>query len=122
MNVGEIIDELYEIRSMRLDFENQAEALKFQEKQLEFELINLAKDLGVQSLKGGYASFSIKDEVTPTVIAWAPIYEFIKLKDDFTLLQKRLSVASWREYYETENLIIPGTQEFNITKASLRKI
>ena len=122
MNVGERIDELYELRSMRLDFEKQVEALRAQEKQLEGELIGLAQDLGVQSLKGSQASFAIKSEVTPSVVDWTPVYEFIKLKDDFTLLQKRLSVTSWREYYQAENLIVPGTVEFTLIKASLRKI
>ena len=51
-----------------------------------------------------------------------PIYDFILEKQDFGILQKRLSIATWRDYYTEENIILPGTEAFQQIKASLRKL
>jgi len=122
MNIGEMINELYELRSMRLDFEKQVEAMKQEEKALEAALTEQAQSLAVTSLKSNIASFSISTEVVPNVLDWESIYKFITEKEDFSLLQKRISVTSWRDYYTEESILVPGTQAFEKIKASLRKI
>jgi hypothetical protein len=121
MNIGEQIDALYELRSMRRDFEAQVEELKSQEKQIEQDLIDQTQELGVTSLKGNLAMFSTKAEVLPVVKDWDAIYAFILDNLAFDLLHKRLSTTTWRELHE-EGIILPGTEEFFQIKASLRKL
>jgi hypothetical protein len=121
MNLGEKIDTLYATRQMRLDLEKQAEELKRFEKALEDELVEDLEGISIASAKGSKASFSISKSITPNVEDWDAIHAFMFEKEDASILQKRLSTTVWREYFDDE-IIIPGTEAFEITKASLRKI
>lgn len=121
MNLGETIDALYDCREQRLKLERDAEELRKEETRLTKHLTDELANAGTTAMKGTRASFSIKQEVTPTVREWDKLYEFIKDNNDFSALQKRISVGTWKEYYD-DGLVLPGTEAFEITKSFLRKI
>ena len=121
MSLGEQIDALYELRERRIALQREADDLKRQETNLEFELMSQVTSLGIAAAKGRRASFSVTHEVVPNVNDWSKLHDYIIIEKDFTLLQKRIGVTAWRDYYET-GLLIPGTDAVTLNKVNLRKV
>jgi hypothetical protein len=118
--VGELIDELFETRTLRLVLEKKAEALKKEEARLSDFLIGELKQQDTTAMRGHQAMFSIKKVVVPSVLDWPKVFEFIKENDAFSLVQKRIGVQSWNEYNDS-GLVVPGTEALELDKYSLTK-
>lgn len=120
-NIGEMIDTLYEIREQRLVLERQAAELKKVETQLSNDIVSDLSEVALQAGRGNRASFSFKTEEVPNVINWPHLYKFVATTNEFGLLQKRIAVPVWKSFKEESDLIIPGTEVFQMTKVSLTK-
>lgn len=121
MNVGEMIDKLYNTKAMRQALDKESAELKSEEQRLEAELVGKLGELNIDQARGSAASFSFKKEATPNVADWTQVYEYVSSNNDFALLQKRISVPVWRESLE-DGVLIPGTEIFEATKTFLRKV
>lgn len=121
MILGTQIDTLYELRERRIALQREADDLKRQETDLEFEIMSEVMSLGIAAAKGRKANFSITHEVVPNVTDWSKLHEHIIIEKDFTLLQKRIGITAWRDYYET-GILIPGTDAVTLNKVNLRKV
>ena len=119
-NIGTIIDELYKTRQTRLILEREAADLKATESALSKELVNLLSENDLQAGRGQVASFSYKKIEVPNISNWTEVYGFVHARNDFSLLQKRLSEPVWKEYRE-DGILIPGTEIFETVKTSLTK-
>ena len=120
MSIGSDIDYLYKITQERLAVEKTVEEMKKREKAMSDSII---AQLGVDTTgaKGTKAQFSISKVIVPQVKDWNQVYNFIRETNSFFLLHKRLGVGEWSAYRE-DGILVPGTEAFEITKPTLRKI
>jgi translation elongation factor EF-Ts len=120
--LGAAIDKAYECRSERIALEKQVTALKKTEEALKEEIAAALEAAGLEAARGSIAMFSYSKKVVPSVFDWDAMHDFVRDNNAFQLLQKRISVAAWTEYADSD-LIIPGTEplelaKYNLTKAS----
>lgn len=120
MNLGPLIDKLYETRQKRLDLQKQADALKAQEVEMRQEVLATLRSMGMEKGTGSLATCGITVSIDPVVTDWDEVHNFIRENDRFDLLQKRLSAPAWRGLLET-GVLIPGTEQTMVMDVSLTK-
>ena len=120
MSIGQQIDGLYQLRAQRLEIEKQVEALKSREAAAKQEIIETLKTLSLEGAKGDMATASITYKIKPNVTDWEAVYAFIRDKDMFALLQKRLTSSLWDALRE-DGIVVPGTEEQPVVDLSLTK-
>jgi hypothetical protein len=120
-NIGQMIDALYETREERLELERTANMLKKVEAQLSNDIVKSLSDVDLKAGRGDRANFSFKKEEVPNVTNWPVLFKFVATTNEFGLLQKRISIPVWKSFKEENELIIPGTEVFELTKVSLTK-
>jgi hypothetical protein len=64
---------------------------------------------------------SIVEETLPQVEDWETFYDYLSTTKDYSLLQKRVSSAAWREIIKLGESV-PGVGEFTKRKISFRKL
>lgn len=120
MTIGQKIDTLYNLRAQRLEIEKQVEALKSREAETKQEIIDTLKSLSLEGAKGDVATASITYKIKPNVADWNAVYSFIREKDMFALLQKRITASLWDALRE-DGILVPGTEEQPVVDLSLTK-
>ena len=120
MELGELIDSLYEQRASRLTLEKEAEALKKEEALTRDKIQALLKSVGLTSGRGSKATASITTKETVTVTDWDALYAFIKKEDMPGLLHRRITAALWKELRDS-GVDVPGTEPMIVTDISLTK-
>ena len=120
MTIGQKIDTLYNIRAQRLEIEKQVETLKSREAETKQEIIDTLKSLSLEGAKGDVATASITYKIKPNVADWNAVYSFIREKDMFALLQKRITASLWDALRE-DGILVPGTEEQPVVDLSLTK-
>lgn len=116
-----MIDALYETREQRLVLERAVAELKKVETRLSNDIVSGLSEVSLQAGRGDKANFSFKTEEKPNVTNWPALFKFVTTTNEFGLLQKRISVPVWKSFKEENNLIVPGTEVFELTKVSLTK-
>lgn len=69
----------------------------------------------------GNNAVSIVEETLPQVEDWETFYNYLSTTKDYSLLQKRVSSAAWREIIKLGESV-PGVGEFTKRKISFRKL
>lgn len=119
--LGNIVDDIYAIRSQRLELEQQVTELKQRQQALESEFAEKAAEQNITSARGHYASASVSETTLPAVNDWDAFYDFIKDHNYFHLLEKRPSVGGCRELFEKE-VDIPGVEPFTKIKVNTQRV
>lgn len=120
MNIGMMIDGLYDLRAQRLAIEKQVADLKARETATKEEILGLLKEQDLNGAKGAVATAAITHKTVPVVTDWEQVYAFIRDQDMFALLQKRLTVTLWAALAE-DGMAVPGTEPQVVTDLSLTK-
>lgn len=83
-------------------------------------LLNMLIDAKADQIKhsNGGMAFVTRSEV-PTVHDWGPVDRFIIRHKALDLLQRRISVAGWRERLDS-GVLVPGTSKFEVVKLGTR--
>lgn len=118
--IGGCIDALYKLRKQRLNIEKEAEAVRKKENALENYILETFKKSDLDGARGKLAVVGITKSIVPVVNDWNKLYEYIKEKDAWDLLQKRVSTTAYRERLDA-NEGVSGVEAFVVTKLSLRK-
>jgi len=119
--LGNIVDEIYQIRAQRLDLEKQVQMLKERQTALEQEFIAKAQEQNITSAKGHSASSSVTEQVLPHVQDWDQLYKFVRDNNYFHLLERRPSVGAFREVFE-KGVAVPGVEPFTKYKVNTQKV
>lgn len=119
--LGNIVDDIYAIRSQRLELEGQVKELKAKQSSLEQEFIGKASEQNITSARGHLASASVNTVTVPAVNDWDEFYGFISDHNYFHLLEKRASVGACRELFEKE-IDIPGVEPFEKVNVNTQKV
>lgn len=119
--IGQIVDEISEIREQRRLLEAEVKALKVKQADLEQDLINFCLENKITSVRGNTASCTVSEKIYPTVSDWDAFYEFVRSNNYFHLLEKRPSVGAYREA-QSQGISIPGVESFTKIDVNTRNL
>ena len=123
MSIGNLIDQLYQLRQDRLKVEKEVAAMKSQETELRARIMEELDDVGLAKATGAVATAGIIQSIQPYVEDWEQVHAYVRANNRFDLLQKRLSAPAWRSLIEEDGQLVPGTlvtevRDISLTKAS----
>lgn len=78
---------------------------------MQAEVLNSLLDSGVESIRTGNATVSVKRTTVPTVEDWPALDAYILKHKALDLLQRRVTVGAWRERVEAGK-VVPGVVAF----------
>jgi len=116
-----MIDEMFELRTLKQDYESKAKKIKEQMDVLESAIINRLDIDETTMSRGKTASAILTETVVPKIDDWDSFYEYIKDNEAFHLLQRRPATTACRETLEAGE-VISGISTFTKRSISLRKI
>lgn len=120
--IGELIDAMYRVRTVRLDKQKQVDELKAKQNQIEGMLMEALRAQNTRKGEGSVASASISTSINPVVSDWDALNRFILRHKELALFQKRLSAPRYRELLEEYPRGIPGADSFEQHTINLRKL
>lgn len=126
MQLGDLIDEMYNIRAQRLALSSEVDELKREEKRLEAEIQQRLSEAGLQGAKGQYATAASYEETKPSKsVVWSDYFDFATglfiTEGDESLFYHQVAQKTWKEYLDT-GILVPGTEVEVIQKLSLNKV
>ncbi len=119
--LGDKINQLYHLRERKRLLKQQLDELNEEYESLEREIMGDLDAVGLQLGRGGIAQASITETTVPTVNDWEAFEEYVKNNDALYLFERRVSARSWRELYESGELV-PGTEAYVRRRLNLRKL
>lgn len=125
-NIQDIVKVYLKIRDTRekakREFEELDKKRKADMERLETELLRQLDDAGADSIRTPLGTVYKQIDVIPQGADWEAIYEFIKEKDAFDLLEKRLKKTTVKEYMEAnEGKLPPGINVFQKYDVHVRR-
>ena len=75
------------------------------------EVLNSLIDSGLESVRSGAATVSVKRTTVPTVTDWVALDAYILKHKSLDMLQRRIAVGAWRERVE-QGKDVPGVVAF----------
>lgn len=119
--IGEMADQLQQLRKKKREIEAQLAVVEGEYAGIEDELLQQLDAQKTSTCKGKLASVSISTTITANVTDWDALYAFIKKKGHFHLLHRRVTDAAYREFLE-QGVKVPGTETFARKRLNVRSI
>lgn len=119
--LGKLIDERYELRAMRMEQDKEVKNLKAQESELDDLILAALNKSGLERASGKIATSGINKSTVGTVEDWDKVHEFIRERNFFHMMERRISQPAYRELLELEGGV-PGIVPTTLTKLSLTKV
>ena len=120
-NLGELLDEMYEIREQMRDLDSQHKALKAKYDETELEALEEMRKQGVEKASGSLASASISETEVPSVTDWDKVLHWIKRNSAFQLFERRISKGAWVELVAgRKGKALPGIEAVPRTRLNVR--
>ena len=88
---------------------------------MQAEVLNSLIDAGVESIRTGNATVSVKRTTVPTVEDWPAFDAYVLKHKALDLLQRRVTVSAWRERVEAGK-VVPGVVAFEKTDLNWRTV
>lgn len=120
MNLGEMIDELYNLRTKKSELNRQVELITEQYTALEAQVLEELQRQGTESARSSLATATVSESVVPNVTDWEAFYQYIIDTRQPYLLERRPSVVIYRDLLQAGEEV-PGVSPFTKTSLSLRK-
>jgi len=120
--IGELIDEMHDIRERRRELATEEKLLGSKYKDLEESLIAALEATGQTSGASDIASASIKITPVANVQDWDVFHKWLRRTDRLYMLERRPAQAAFREYIESSrgHKPPPGVVTFQKAAISLR--
>ena len=119
--LAEIVDKLFQTREQRYALQHEIKKLEELESACRIALIKSLPKFGATGLAGRYARAQLETKQIVRVEDWSKLYAFIKKKNAFDLLQRRVSDTAVKARWEEKD-VVPGTVPDRITVVSLSKL
>lgn len=121
--LGKLADDLYDIREKKGELQAKLQALDEQEGELQARLLLALQEHGIDQVRGTKATVSFSKSVVPQVKDWTALTMYVLRKKALHLLQRRLSVAAYREAVEANGgKPLPGCEDFEKVTINVRKV
>lgn len=117
--LGELIDDMFEVRERKRRLDDEAAKCEAEYKELEERLMERMEAESTDKAAGKKASASITSGVVANVTDWTKLEAFVKKTGNFQLFQRRISDPAFRELMEKKGAV-PGVQPFTKRKCNLR--
>lgn len=125
LTVGDVIAAYLKLRLKKDAIDNEAKErtkeLKLKMEKLETWLKVKAEEEGVSSFKTPNGTAFLTTVDFANVADWDSCLEFIKERDAFDLLEKRVSKTAVRSYIENDKLVPPGVNYGTKVEVNVRK-
>lgn len=118
-NLNELMDELASVRGEIKTIQEQENALKLNQNDLESAIMHKMEEQGLDQIANDVCTISKKIETVPTVEDWEAVHKHILDTNQFELLQKRMSATAWRELSQMGQNV-PGVKATELTKINYR--
>lgn len=115
VTLGALNDRLFALRMQKADADKVVKAIEKEIDETEQELMQRLEAEGTDRCSAKLGSISIQTSQEPQVEDWDVFTAFIKKKNFFHLLQRRVSAPAWRELVERGQQP-PGTTSFTRKK------
>lgn len=119
MKIGDMIEELHQLRTKIRDDEQKLKELKKEFDEKQWNVVALMEELGLDQAKSNSATVFVAKDVLPTVKDWEKLTDYIKENDAHYLFQKRITQSAWKELIESGETV-PGVEPFEQTKLNMR--
>ncbi len=119
--LGQCVDLLYTTRQTRLVEQKDIAEYKEVETALKDHLINEIPKSESTGQSGKLANARIVKKIVPVVEDWDKFYKFVKRKNRFDLLQRRLNEEAVKEMWDRGEKV-PGVGTFNALEVSVTKL
>lgn len=119
--IGDIIDQLEDVRAQRRELSRQDRDLKALEQHLTNEILDALEDQKISSAAGSRYRATVSEELVPTVNDWDAAWEFIHEHRADYLLYRRMNASAWREMHLAGETV-PGTVPFAKKSLSFTKL
>lgn len=121
MNINELIEARSELKDQMADLNSQLKDCNKKKDELDRELMHRLDEQGLARTANDKASVSINTDTVPDVTDWDALYAHVTETGDFSLLQKRVSSAAYKELLKLgEN--IPGLSPREIRRINFRSL
>ncbi len=120
--LGQLADIFYEMKKARLAADKVADGLK----KIEVQASSLALDQMIKqeisAVGGKLLQLAVGDpQDVPSVKDWPKLHAYIKKTGNFQLLERRPSVAAFRELWD-DGKVVPGVDKFPVVKLKESKV
>lgn len=119
-DLGALIGKLDGLTIIKKDLELQLKQISEEIKEYEWKIIHALQENNVEKASVGGTSVEVKPHTYPKVEDWEKVYDFIKQDDALFLLERRVSVTSYRSYLALGRTV-PGIVPNNVIKLSVHK-
>jgi hypothetical protein len=121
MTLGEVLDEMVQIREQRRDLDAQDKKLKLEYDELEEKALAMMHKQGLDRASGNMATGSVSETEIPSVVDWTKALRWIKREHAFQLFERRIAKGAWVEALEMrKGRPIPGIETIVKTRLNLR--
>lgn len=120
MTDAELVNAFLAVREQRLMADKTAADLKSQETEFKTQIIHRMQDGKLTSLGGNNGITTLQIKKKPQAQDWTLVWEFIRERNAFHLLHKRLTEEAVKEYW-SEGIPIPGVIEVDIYDLTISK-
>lgn len=116
---GDLLDRVADIREELGELSEAEKILKGELNAIEAELLERMESRKTDRLSNERMTASMTKSIEAQVKDWDAVFDFIKTSGDFSLLQKRIAVTSYREMLAMGQ--VPGIIPNEVTKVGFRK-
>jgi len=120
ITLGKKIDNLYELRSERLDAERAIDAMKAKESLLKEAILAHLTSEKAQRASGKLATASANLRVVGKVQDWTAVWNWAREADAPDIFQRRLNNKGWLDRVE-DGAKIPGIERDTVIELSITK-
>lgn len=119
--LGACADLLFQTREKRYELQRQVTDLEEQERALKAHIIDTLPKSDASGVAGKLARVTVVEKVRPQAENWDLVHQYIKKRNAFELLQRRLNTAAVEERLENGEQI-PGVVLFHDKTVSINKV
>jgi len=119
--LGACADKLYKLRAQRYELQRKVAEIKAQETQLKEHLIRELPKSEASGIAGRSARAKVTSKELPQVADWGKFFAYVKRKNAFHLLQRRLSAPAIQEVWD-DGKKVPGIEVYNKIDVSVTKV
>lgn len=114
-------DKLFDLREGIRDLDAQKSKLQKEFDEIEYNMIQKMQDAGLSNAGISRCTFTLKSEMYPQVKDIDAFVKWAADNDKAEMLQKRVSAAVFREYFESTNEMPDGVDTYDKLTLGMRR-
>jgi hypothetical protein len=121
MNINELIEARAKVKDGIACLNTELKELNKEKDDLDYQLLTKLDEQGLSRTANDKASVSINADTVPEVTDWDAFYSYVLEQQDFSLLQRRVNSAAYKELLKL-SASVPGLQPREIRRINFRSL